>query len=69
MMCKFSARLQRSAMAYNLGNFMQRLALPRSVRPQLLTKLRQKLFNVRAKVLRPIEPGSWNSNLKRMFAI
>jgi len=38
------ARLQLFGLAYNLGNFMRRLALPKSVRHWSLTTLREKLI-------------------------
>ena len=40
------------ALAYNLGNFLRRLALPRSVRTWTLTTLREKLVKIGAKVVR-----------------
>lgn len=46
------ARLQLFALAYNLGNFMRRLALPRSVKDWSLTTLREKLVKIGAKVTR-----------------
>jgi hypothetical protein len=46
------ARLQLFALAYNLGNFLRRLALPRSVRHWSLTTLREKLIKIGAKVVR-----------------
>jgi hypothetical protein len=45
-------RLQLFALAYNLGNFLRRLALPRSVRHWSLTTLREKLVKIGAKVVR-----------------
>lgn len=45
------ARLQLFALAYNLGNFLRRLALPRSVK-HWLTTLREKLIKIGAKVVR-----------------
>ena len=45
-------RLQLFALAYNLGNFLRRLALPRSVRHWSLTTLREKLIKIGAKVVR-----------------
>ncbi len=45
------ARLQLFALAYNLGNFRRRLALPRSVKHWSLTALRVKLVKIGAKVL------------------
>ncbi len=46
------ARLQLFALAYNLGNFLRRLALPRSVKQWSLTTLREKLIKIGAKVVR-----------------
>ena len=39
------------ALAYNLGNFLRRLALPRSVKDWSLTTLREKLIKIGAKVV------------------
>jgi len=39
------------ALAYNLGNFLRRLALPRSVQHWSLTTLREKLVKIGAKVV------------------
>jgi len=44
-------RLQLFALAYNLGNFLRRLALPVSVSHWSLTTLREKLLKVGAKVV------------------
>jgi len=44
-------RLQLFALAYNLGNFLRRLALPRSVNHWSLTTLREKLIKIGAKVV------------------
>ena len=44
-------RLQLFALAYNLGNFLRRLALPRSVRHWSLTTLREKLIKIGATVV------------------
>ena len=46
------ARLQLFALAYNLGNFLRRLALPRDVKHWSLTTLREKLIKIGAKVTR-----------------
>jgi len=43
-------RLQLFALAYNLANFLRRLALPRSIRHWSLTALREKLVRIGAKV-------------------
>jgi len=45
-------RLQLFALAYNLGNFLRRLALPRAVKRWTLTTLREKLIKIGAKVVR-----------------
>jgi hypothetical protein len=45
-------RLQLFALAYNLGNFLRRLALPRSVKKWSLRTLREKLVKIGAKVVR-----------------
>jgi len=45
-------RLQLFALAYNLGNFLRRLALPRDVKHWSLTTLREKLVKIGAKVTR-----------------
>ena len=44
-------RLQLFALAYNLGNFLRRLALPQSVKHWSLTTLREKLVKIGAKVV------------------
>ena len=46
------ARLQLFALAYNLGNFLRRLALPPSVKHWTLTTLRDKLIKIGAKMVR-----------------
>jgi len=45
-------RLQLFALAYNLGNFLRRSALPKPVRHWSLTTLREKLIKIGAKVTR-----------------
>ncbi len=45
-------RLQLFALAYNLGNFLRRLALPRYVKHWSLTTLREKLIKIGARVTR-----------------
>jgi hypothetical protein len=45
------ARMQLFALAYNLGNFLPQLALPRPVRTWSLTTLREKLIKIGAKVV------------------
>jgi len=45
------ARLQLFALAYNLGNFLRRLALPASVKHWTLTTLRNKLIKIGCKVV------------------
>ncbi len=44
-------RLQLFALAYNLGNFLRRLALPHAVKHWSLTTLREKLVKIGAKVV------------------
>ena len=39
-------------MAYNLGNFLRRLALPKSVKKWSLRTLREKLIKIGAKVVK-----------------
>ena len=46
------ARLQLFAFAYNLGNFLRRLALPKPVQHRSLTTLREKLVKIGARVMR-----------------
>ena len=45
-----AVRLQLHALAYNLGNFMRTLALPKTAKPWSLTSLREKLIKIGAKV-------------------
>ncbi len=45
-------RLQLFALAYNLGNFLRRLALPKCVKKWSLRTLREKLIKIGAKVVR-----------------
>ena len=45
-------RLQLFVLAYNLGNFLRRLALPHAVKHWSLTTLRDKLVKIGAKVVR-----------------
>jgi hypothetical protein len=46
-----AVRLQLHALAYNLGNFMRTLAIPKAAEPWSLTSLRQKLIKIGAKVV------------------
>ncbi len=46
-----AVRLQLHALAYNLGNFMRTLALPKGVEHWSLTTLREKLVKIGAKVV------------------
>jgi hypothetical protein len=41
-----AARLQLHALAYNLGNFMRTLAMPKAAEPWSLTSLREKLIKL-----------------------
>ena len=45
-------RLQLHALAYNLGNFMRTLVLPKEIEHWSLTTLREKLMKIGAKVVR-----------------
>jgi hypothetical protein len=47
-------RLQLFALAYNLANFLRRLALPRVVEHWSLTTLREKVVKIGAKVVRHV---------------
>ena len=38
-------------MAYNIGNFLRRLALPKSIKDWSLRTMREKLVKIRAKVV------------------
>jgi Transposase DDE domain group 1 len=52
--CSFAANagpLQLHALAYNLGNFMQTLAMPEAAEPWSLTSLREKRIKIGAKVV------------------
>ncbi len=46
-----AVRLQLHALAYNLGNFMRTLAMPKTADPWSLTSLREKLIKIGAKVV------------------
>src|SRR5689334_11279208 len=46
-----AVRLQLHALAYNLGNFMRTLAMPKIVETWSLTSLREKLIKIGAKVV------------------
>ena len=46
-----AVRLQLHALAYNLGNFMRMLAMPKAVEPWSLMSLREKLIKIGAKVV------------------
>jgi hypothetical protein len=41
------------ALAYNLGNFMRTLAMPKTGEPWSLTSLREKLIKIGARVVSP----------------
>jgi hypothetical protein len=44
-------RLQLHALAYNLGNFMRTLAMPKTAEPWSLTSMREKLIKIGANVV------------------
>jgi hypothetical protein len=46
-----AVRLQLHALAYNLGNFMRALAMPKTADPWSLTSLREKLIKIGTKVI------------------
>ena len=46
-----AVRLQLHALAYNLGNFMRTLAMPKTAEPWSLNSLREKLIKIGAKVV------------------
>jgi len=46
-----AVRLQLHVLAYNLGNFMRTLAIPKTAEPWSLTRLREKLIKIGAKVV------------------
>jgi hypothetical protein len=46
-----AVRFQLHALAYNLGNFMRTLAMPKTAEPWSLTSLREKLIKMGAKVV------------------
>jgi hypothetical protein len=52
-------RLQLFALAYNLGNFLRRLELPRSVAHWSLTTLREKLIKIGAKAVAHARYVTW----------
>ena len=45
------ARLQLPVLAYNLGNFMRTLAMPKPAQPWSLTSLRETLIKIAANVV------------------
>jgi hypothetical protein len=45
-------RLHLFVLAYNLGNFLRQLVLPREIRRWTLTTTREKLIKIGAKVVR-----------------
>jgi len=47
-----AVRLQLHALAYNLGNFMRTLAMPKTAEPWSLTSLKEKLIKIGAKIVR-----------------
>src|SRR4051794_15445536 len=47
-----AVRLQLHVLAYNLGNFMRTLAMPKTAQPWSRTSLREKLIKIGAKVVR-----------------
>jgi hypothetical protein len=58
-----AVRLHLHALAYNLGNFMRTLAMPKAAQPWSLTSLREKLIKIGAKVaaMAATSPSKWAS--------
>jgi hypothetical protein len=56
-----AVRLQLDALAYNLGNFMRTLAMPKTAVPWSLTSLREKLIRI-GREARPPRPIHHVSN-------
>ena len=56
-----AVRLQLHALAYNLGNFMRTLAMPKAAEPWSRTRLREKLIKIGAKVVShgSTSPSKW----------
>jgi len=50
-------RPQPFALAYNLGNFLRRLALPKAVKHWSLTTLRERLIRIGAKLIVRVPAG------------
>ena len=46
-----AVRLQLDVLAYNLGNFIRTLAIPKAAEPWSLTSLREKLIKIGTKVV------------------
>ena len=46
-----AVRLQLHALAYNLGNFMRTLAMPKAAEPWSLISLREKVIKIGARVM------------------
>jgi hypothetical protein len=46
-----AVRVQLHALAYNLGNFVRTLAMPKAAEPWSLTSLKEKLIKIGAKVV------------------
>jgi hypothetical protein len=46
-----AVHLQLHVLAYNMGNFMRTLAMPKAAEPWSLTSLREKLIKIGAKVV------------------
>src|SRR5436190_9980607 len=46
-----AVRLQLHVLAYNIGNFMRTMAMPKTAEPWSLTSLREKLIKIGAKVV------------------
>ena len=64
-----SEALRLFAPTYNLANFVQRLALPASVKHWSLTTLREKLIKIGAKVVRHAQYVTFQTIERRAVAV
>jgi hypothetical protein len=64
--CRTFVRLQLHALAYNLGNFMRKLAMPKAAEPWSLTSPREKLIKICAKIVKTTD-NPRNVGLDELF--
>ena len=62
-----AVRLQLHALAYNLGNFMRTLAMPKTVERWSMTTLREKLIKIGLLATFDDDPASGNGRPSRRF--